>query len=42
MKCSITLDLSEKGAVSPFKGKTYDEIHGLEKSIELKEKRRNH
>jgi hypothetical protein len=28
------------GAVSPFKGKTYDEIHGLEKSIELKEKRK--
>ena len=28
------------GAVSPFKGKTYEEIHGLEKSIELKEKRR--
>ncbi len=28
------------GAISPFKGKTYDEIHGLEKSIELKEKRR--
>ena len=28
------------GGVSPFKGKTYDEIHGLEKSIELKEIRR--
>ena len=28
------------GAVSPFKGKTYDEIHGIEKSTELKEKRR--
>lgn len=28
------------GAISPFKGKTYEEIHGLEKSNDLKEKRR--
>lgn len=31
-----------KGARSPFKGMTYEEIHGIEKAKELKEKRRKH